>query len=202
MSAMVIALPLIAENPMRLMEAFEGPLRCVSPWLGPWDSLLCLMVIAYAPQAFRSFIMTMAGIGVDNVDPRAQLLRIIDGPPPAAADGGGEVKQLSPTLTGLVSRLTAAHQNTMEGFIFQFAGVGACIMSRFPDFELVSRLCTLYVYLRCAYTALYIVQGLSPYGYLNSFIATIRSFVWLGSAFISATLLALAGQQTGHLGYP
>lgn len=127
------------------------------------------------PHSIRFMLQTVEDDGYDNINPRVSLQKHLD-------------------ARGLISRLHAAHQNSMESFLFFAAGVIAAsqVMVSKEERNLIGSVASLYLFARIAYLFLYAVLD-NPK--TQQTLSISRTVAWFISTMCSSFLLIAAASK-------
>lgn len=148
-------------------------MRCVLAALGYAGILVML------PHTLRAAAQVHTDKGYDNVHPRVSL----------AKHTGGK---------GLIARLQAAHENSLETFQFFAAGICASAVTHVSPAErgLVCEVASLHLIARFLFLGLYMFQSEK-----RAWVAVLRSTAWIIANISSAYLMYSAADKYVQL-YP
>ena len=144
-----------------------GTLSFMDPFVySPYTCLLLGMVLAYFPFGVVVVLKTMkGGNALNNVSPRKATAQLGATNPMAA-------------------RCMAAHNNMLEGYGFFAASVLAALQAGVAP-AVVSQFATFWVFARCAFVVIYILQS-------NNAFASLRSLTFVAALVTQSKLFFLA----------
>ena len=137
----------------------------MDPFLfSPYMCLLLGMVLAYFPFGVL-LLLKMSSGKLDNVQPRKGT-------------------QVLTATNPMAARCQAAHNHMLEGYGFFAASVLAALQAGVAS-GVVSQFATLWVFARCAFVAIYILQN-------NNAVASLRSLAFAAALVVQSKLFFLA----------